>query len=59
MFGNWTTVLTTQLSEDVEQVSENPTDEREGEMEVDEDTSSAILPGENCWPQDYEFLSTY
>lgn len=32
----------------MEQVSENPTDEREGEMEVDEDTSSAILPGENC-----------
>lgn len=55
MFGNWTTVLTTQLSEDVEQVSENPTDEREGEMGVDEDTSSAILPGENCWPQVYEF----
>lgn len=31
----------------MEQVSENPTDEREGEMGVDEDTSSAILPGEN------------
>ncbi|XP_065604516.1 proton-activated chloride channel isoform X2 [Cyrtonyx montezumae] len=33
-----------ELSEDVERVSENPTDEREGEMGVDEDTSSAILP---------------
>ncbi|KAM7118372.1 proton-activated chloride channel isoform 4-T6 [Ciconia maguari] len=33
-----------ELSEDVERVSENPTDEREGEMEVDEDTSSVILP---------------
>nr|XP_021143653.1 transmembrane protein 206 isoform X3 [Columba livia] len=33
-----------QLSEDVERASENPADEREGEMEVHEDTSSVILP---------------
>ncbi|XP_074753274.1 proton-activated chloride channel isoform X1 [Athene noctua] len=33
-----------ELSEDVERVSENPTDEREGEMEVHEDASSVILP---------------
>uniref|UniRef100_A0A8B9NWZ6 Proton-activated chloride channel n=1 Tax=Apteryx owenii TaxID=8824 RepID=A0A8B9NWZ6_APTOW len=33
-----------QLSEDVEQVSENPTDEGGGEMEDHEDTSSVILP---------------
>jgi len=31
----------------VEQVSENPTDERGEEMEVHEDASSVILPGEN------------
>lgn len=53
MFGNWTTVLTTQLSEDVERVSENRTDEREGGMEVQEDASSVILPGENYWPSKY------
>lgn len=53
MFGNWTTVLTTQLSEDVERASENPTEEREGGMEVHEDSSSVILPGENYWPQNY------
>ncbi|XP_064302266.1 proton-activated chloride channel isoform X6 [Phalacrocorax carbo] len=33
-----------ELSEDVERVSENPTDETEGEMEVHEDASSIILP---------------
>ncbi|XP_069656283.1 proton-activated chloride channel isoform X6 [Haliaeetus albicilla] len=33
-----------ELSEDVERISENPTDEREGEMEVHEDASSVILP---------------
>lgn len=31
----------------MERASENPADEREGEMEVHEDTSSVILPGEN------------
>lgn len=56
MFGNWTTVLTTQLSEDVERVSENPTEEREEDMEVHEDSSSVILPGENHWPKNYWFL---
>lgn len=30
----------------MERISENPTDEREGEMEVHEDASSVILPGE-------------
>ncbi|XP_061847383.1 proton-activated chloride channel isoform X5 [Colius striatus] len=33
-----------QLSEDVERVSGNPAEEREGEMEVHEDSSSVILP---------------
>ncbi|XP_064020542.1 proton-activated chloride channel isoform X1 [Pogoniulus pusillus] len=33
-----------ELSEDVERASENPTEERGGEMEVHEDTNSVILP---------------
>ncbi|NWI04389.1 TM206 protein, partial [Tichodroma muraria] len=33
-----------QLSEDVERVSENSTEEREGDMEVHEESSSVILP---------------
>lgn len=58
MFGNWTTVLTTQLSEDVERVSENPAEDRGGEMGVHEDASSVILPGENYWPKTYQFKVT-
>lgn len=58
MFGNWTTVLTTQLSEDVERVSENPAEDRGGEMGVHEDVSSVILPGENYWLKTYQFKVT-